>query len=101
MMAIFFLMFSAVPHSLYNEDNEGCLIIDGDKKKFKEYREQHKSEFPSVIKKILTTTKLSKEFKSFESRRKLVNSYDFFLVDKRVYHKMANLLGREFFKKKK
>lgn len=67
----------------------------------KEYRDQHKGEFPAVIKKIITVTKLGKEFKSFEAKRKLVNSYDFFLVDKRVYYKMAKLFGNEIFKKKK
>ena len=90
-----------MPHSIYNEFNEGCIIIDSDKAQFKEYRDQHKGEFPSSIKKILTATRVSKEFKSYESRRKLVNSYDFFLIDKKIYFKAASLLGVEVFKKKK
>lgn len=90
-----------MPHSIYNEFNEGCIIIDSDKAQFKEYRDQHKGEFPTSLKKIYTSTRVANEFKSFESRRKLVNSYDYFLIDKKIYSKAASLLGVEAFKKKK
>jgi len=45
--------------------------------------------------------KLKTNYKSYELKRKLSDSYDLFLADKRLYHKLPHLLGKKFFEKKK
>ncbi|KAK6134989.1 hypothetical protein DH2020_031273 [Rehmannia glutinosa] len=53
------------------------------------------------ISKVIKISKLKANYKPFEAKRKLCDSYDLFLVDKRVVHLLPKLIGKEFFKKKK
>lgn len=81
------------------EQDEACLIVKADHKHYRELLREGK--LPSQIKKVLDVKKLRGVYRQYESRRKLVHSYDLFLVDKRVVDQMPSLLGREFFSKKK
>lgn len=46
-------------------------------------------------------SKLKSDYKPYEAKRKLCNSYDLFFADKRVIPLLPRLLGKQFFKKKK
>ena len=54
-----------------------------------------------INKKVIEVTKLRKIYKSYESRRKLLGSYDMFLADDRITSLLPRLLGKKFFENKK
>ena len=41
------------------------------------------------------------EYDQYELKRKLVGSYDYFLVDGKIAGHLSHLLGKEFYKKRK
>jgi ribosome biogenesis protein UTP30 len=53
------------------------------------------------VKTIIPLNQVKTEYRQFEMRRRLLNSYDFFLVDGRISGHMAHLLGKSFRKKRK
>lgn len=87
--------------------SELCLIIDDRPKsnpKFKLTSEAAKKKIKSEdipITKVLKLSKLKSDYRSFEAKRKLYDSYDIFFADKRVVHLLPKLLGKQFYKKKK
>ena len=89
-----------MPHPVLDlESCEVCLIVKADHRHYRELARDGK--LPKQVKKVLDVQKLRGEFRQYEARRKLVHSYDLFLVDRRVMDKMPSLLGRDFFNKKK
>lgn len=50
---------------------------------------------------MIKISKLKANYKPFEAKRKLCDSYDLFLVDKGLVHLLPKLIGKQFFKKKK
>lgn len=94
-----------MPHSLLlpAEDDgaatDACLIVKSERDQFKEMAAT--GELPRAIKKVLDPAKLRANYARFEARRKLVASFDVFLVDERIEGLVPGLLGREIFKKKK
>ncbi|KAM6542129.1 hypothetical protein CsatB_006576 [Cannabis sativa] len=90
-------------HSLYSESAELCLIIDDSSKSGltkDDAMKKIKAEGIPVSK-VIKLSKLKTDYKAFESKRKLCDSYDMFLADKRVVTLLPRLLGKQFFKKKK
>ncbi|GAB2286498.1 hypothetical protein Dimus_020897 [Dionaea muscipula] len=53
------------------------------------------------ISKVIKLSKLKTDFKGFEAKRKLCDSFDMFFADKRVIPLLPKLLGKHFYKKKK
>ncbi|KAK1279213.1 hypothetical protein QJS04_geneDACA016564 [Acorus gramineus] len=99
-----------LPHPVHPFDgsDEICLIVDdrprkktgggvGDPPSAK-----RKIEADGIpVSKVLKLSKLRTDYKPFEARRKLCDSYDLFLADRRIVHLLPRLLGKAFFKKKK
>ncbi|RYR00638.1 hypothetical protein Ahy_B07g088762 [Arachis hypogaea] len=92
-----------LPHSLLSPFNETCLIIDDrSKSKLTKQEAQKKIKADNVaVSKVLKLSKLASDYRPFEAKRKLCDSYDLFFADKRVVPLMPRLLGKKFFKKKK
>ncbi|XP_019154025.1 PREDICTED: ribosomal L1 domain-containing protein 1-like [Ipomoea nil] len=94
----------ALPHALHDQaSSECCLIIDDRSNSnltSKDAKKVIKSQDISVSK-VLKLSKLKTDYKPFEAKRKLCDSYDVFLVDKRIVHFLPKLLGKHFFKKRK
>ena len=84
--------------NVYNSDTEVCLIS---KEPGKVVKEQLLKHGVTSINKVISLTKLRKEYKTFALKRQLAASYDLFLCDDRIYHFVVKSLGKEFFKKKK
>lgn len=55
----------------------------------------------SILCQVIPITKLKTNYKSYELKRRLSQSYDVFLTDRRLYHMLPRLLGKKFFEKKK
>ncbi|XP_057957730.1 uncharacterized protein LOC131150788 [Malania oleifera] len=93
-----------IPHPLHTPStSELCLIID-DRPKSNLTAEAAKKKVKSEdipISKVLRLSKLKTDYREYERKRKLCNSYGMFLVDKRIVHLLPRLLGKQFFKKKK
>ncbi|KAK8488397.1 hypothetical protein V6N13_123854 [Hibiscus sabdariffa] len=53
------------------------------------------------ITKVIKLSKLKTDYKPFEAKRKLCDSYHMFFADKRIIPLLPRLLGKQFFKKKK
>ena len=53
------------------------------------------------ITKVIGVSKLSAKYKSFEAKRVLCASYDFFVADSRILPTLPKKLGKTFFMKKK
>ncbi|KAF4391766.1 hypothetical protein F8388_017361 [Cannabis sativa] len=90
-------------HSLYPESAELYLIIDDSSKSGltkDDAMKKIKAEGIAVSK-VIKLLKLKTDYKAFESKRKLCDSYDMFLAHKRVVTLLPRLLGKQFFKKKK
>lgn len=82
---------------------ETCLIIDDRPKSgLTKDAAQKKIKSDGVpVAKVLKLSKLRTNYRPFEAKRKLCDSYDVFLADRRVVGMLPRLLGKQFFKKKK
>lgn len=75
-----------------------CLIT---KDPHREYKEKVTGLGIKSISKVIGVSKLRTDYKPFEVRRQLCNSFDVFLADERVLPLLPKLLGKTFFDKKK
>ncbi|XP_018481031.1 uncharacterized protein LOC108852039 [Raphanus sativus] len=92
-----------LPHPLIDSSPELCLIID-DRPKSGLTKEDARKKIESdnvPIAKILKLSKLKPDYKAFESKRKLCDSYEMFLADRRVIPLLPRLIGKKFFETKK
>ncbi|XP_062164354.1 uncharacterized protein LOC133871030 [Alnus glutinosa] len=94
-----------LPHALHppNLSQELCLIVD-DRPHSNLNKASAKSKIESdqiAISKVLKLSKLKSDYRPFEAKRKLCDSYDMFFTDKRIVPLLPGLLGKHFFKKKK
>jgi ribosome biogenesis protein UTP30 len=96
---------SQAPHALYNSpETRICLITadppPGNPDAYKDLKKH--PDFPKDLKeklrKVIRFSKLAKNYKSFESRRKLLAEYDVFLADERIVHLIPSALGSVFYK---
>ncbi|KAJ9685920.1 hypothetical protein PVL29_015012 [Vitis rotundifolia] len=91
-------------HPLHSPPNsELCLIVD-DRPNSHLTSQAAKTKVKSEnipVSKVLSLSKLKSNFRPFEAKRKLCDSYDFFLADKRIVPLLPKLLGKHFFKKRK
>lgn len=53
------------------------------------------------VTKVIGISKLRKKFKSYQQKRELRDSYDFFVADSRVISLLPKLLGKAFYEKKR
>ncbi|XP_051152168.1 uncharacterized protein LOC127266091 [Andrographis paniculata] len=91
-------------HPILDSSSELCLIVDDRPQSPTPPSDQIKKLIKSQdipISKVIKISKLKANYKAFEAKRKLCNSYDMFLVDRRVVHLLPKLIGKEFFRKKK
>ncbi|KAL1827312.1 hypothetical protein DCAR_0206472 [Daucus carota subsp. sativus] len=91
-----------LPHPLV-QDSEICLIID-DRPKSKLTSKEAKKKVQADginVAKVLNFSKLKSDYKTFEAKRKLCDSYDIFFAAKGLIPLLPKLLGKSFFKKKK
>ncbi|KAL3638296.1 hypothetical protein CASFOL_017667 [Castilleja foliolosa] len=93
-----------IPHPILDAASQLCLIIDDRPKSPTPPSDQIKKLIKAQnipISKVIKISKLKTNYKPFEAKRKLCDSYDLFLVDKRIVHLLPKLIGKQFFQKKK
>ncbi|KAI8371581.1 ribosomal protein L1/ribosomal biogenesis protein [Radiomyces spectabilis] len=80
-------------HAIYPDTASVCLFS---KEPEATVEQKLKKEDYTKIDKVISILTLKESYSTFESRRKLLASYDIFLVDDRVFHLMPNVLGKTF-----
>jgi len=90
----------SLPHAIYGEKylTHICLFVKDPQRKFKDLVQD--LEVPCLAK-IIGYEKLMKNYKQYETRRKLVNEFDLFFCDKRIYRMLPKVTGSFFYRKKK
>ncbi|XP_057775199.1 uncharacterized protein LOC130994183 [Salvia miltiorrhiza] len=78
-----------------------CLIVDGKRITAESAQKILQAQGIPYIKKVFKLSKLKSDFNSFESKKKLHDSFDVFLADKSVEAVLPKVLGRVFYKKRK
>lgn len=76
------------------KEDKACLELDYN-------RPDTRAPLPHRRLQVIGVSKLRKEYRVFEQRRQLAESYDLFLADERVLPSLPRLLGKTFFQKKK
>ncbi|KAL0446655.1 UNVERIFIED_CONTAM: Ribosomal L1 domain-containing protein 1 [Sesamum latifolium] len=91
-------------HSLLSQDYSSlncCLIVDGKKITSEAAHKIIKAKGIPFIKQVLKVSKLKSDYKSFDSKKKLYDSFDVFFVIKSVVPLLPKVLGKVFYNKKK
>jgi len=104
-----FFIYRLLPHSIVVPDDEVALFVcdlqRGRRKDYEPTVEHYKELLDkhgcTRINEIIPMNRLKTEFDQFELKKKLIGSYDYFLVDGRISGHISHLLGKEFFKKRK
>ncbi|XP_075496648.1 uncharacterized protein LOC142533685 [Primulina tabacum] len=91
-------------HSLFSHDGSSlsntCLIIDG-KRITSEGAHKILESQGIPISQVIKLSKLKSDYKSFDSKKKLYDSFDVFFAVKGVIPLLPKVLGRVFYNKKK
>ncbi|EPS67547.1 hypothetical protein M569_07232 [Genlisea aurea] len=90
-----------LPHPLLSGDPAVCLIVDGKKITVEAAHGMLRRSGGRDVQRILKLSKLKSEFKSFESKKNLRDSFDLFLATVDVVPFLDGVLGKVFYGKKK
>ncbi|KAJ8448119.1 hypothetical protein Cgig2_031843 [Carnegiea gigantea] len=90
-----------LPNPLYSSEHaEFCLFLDDRHLDSKSAKQKVLDEKIPVAK-VIKFSKLKTNYKPFEAKRKLCDSYDLFFADKRIVPLLPKAIGKHFYKKKK
>ena len=91
---------SVIPHTLLDPADgvECCVIVKDPASDFKTLLAA--SPVPGFTK-VIGVSKLRKDYAQFKDRRALLSEYDAFFADDRIVRMLPQLLGTEFYRKKK
>ncbi|XP_017887539.1 ribosomal L1 domain-containing protein 1-like [Ceratina calcarata] len=98
-----------LPHSMVSETDEVALFVGdlerGRRKDYEptveHYEDLLRKHGCTRIKSVIPMNQVKTEYDQYELKRKLVDSYDHFLVDGKIAGHLSHLLGSEFYKKRK
>eukprot|EP00039_Didymoeca_costata_P017912 m.331339 g.331339 ORF g.331339 m.331339 type:complete len:275 (-) comp16707_c0_seq1:89-913(-) len=88
-----------IPHSLYNAETDVCVITKDPASDFAQLQKKGNGIESNVT--VLGVSKVKSDFKLYEQKRQLCNSYDAFFADERVIPILPRLLGKKFYQTKK
>ncbi|KTW30615.1 hypothetical protein T552_00331 [Pneumocystis carinii B80] len=86
-------------HPIINQDSECCMIVKDPQRIYKDLVISAK--LNKRVTKVIGISKLRKKYRSYQQRRELRDSYDFFVADSRVISLLPKLLGKAFYEKKR
>ena len=90
----------AIDHPFLSEEQRSrvCVIVKDPARAFKDQIEQ--LNIPCIAK-VIGFDKLKRNFKQYKDKRSLLKEYDAFLADIRIYKMLPELMGKEFYQRKK
>eukprot|EP00398_MALV-I-01_sp_L67-1_P000133 gene133-355_t len=86
-----------LPHPLWNDESEVCLITSDPQRKFKDMLE---AEPVPAVKKIIGYDKVKKRYNTHVYKRQLARDFELFLCDDKIYSSMPSLTGQKVMKTK-
>lgn len=91
-----------VPHPIYAAgETEVCLIVrDSDHSLLKQMVSADAT-LSRMVTNVVSVSQLKKDYKSFESKRLLLHSFDLFVCQDAVMSSLSRALGKKFFEAKK
>lgn len=89
-----------MPHPFQSKEynTRVCVFV---KDPSREFKDQIANLKVPCIAKVIGYEKLKKNYKQYKDKKKLLQEYDQFLADLRIYKMLPEQLGNEFYKKKK
>ncbi|XP_076635633.1 ribosomal L1 domain-containing protein 1 [Colletes latitarsis] len=98
-----------LPHSIVSSNDEVALFVGdlqrGRRKDYEptveHYQDLLRKHNCTRINAVIPMNQVKTEYDQYELKRKLVGSYDHFLVDGKIAGHLSHLLGKEFYKKRK
>ncbi|XP_023676562.2 ribosomal L1 domain-containing protein 1 [Paramormyrops kingsleyae] len=95
-----------LPHSIRTDWGEVCLFTRNEPNMTSDqnvrfYKTLLKEKGIRGISEVIPFKVLVTEYKSFESKRKLLRNFDLFLTDNRIRRKLPPIIGKHFFESKK
>lgn len=89
-----------IDHPFLTEEQRSrvCVIVKDPARAFKDQIQD--LNIPTIAK-VIGLDKLKRNFKQYKDKRTLLKDYDAFLADLRVYKMLPELMGKEFYQKKK
>lgn len=89
-----------LPHPMYDKNSDVCIFVKDPQKKYKELFESKPVEGVGTIK-VISVSKLKKNYRQADDKRTLADAYDLFLCDGKIMENMPTLLGAIFYQKRK
>ncbi|XP_048869818.1 ribosomal L1 domain-containing protein 1 [Brienomyrus brachyistius] len=95
-----------LPHSIRTDWGEVCLFTRNEPNMTSDqnvrfYKTLLKEKGIKGVSEVIPFKVLVTEYKSFESKRKLLRNFDLFLTDNRIRRKLPPIIGKHFFESKK
>ncbi|XP_076763842.1 ribosomal L1 domain-containing protein CG13096 [Xylocopa sonorina] len=98
-----------LPYTIVSSSDEVALFVGdlqrGRRKDYEptveHYQDLLRKHDCTRINSIIPMNQVKTEYDQYELKRKLVDSYDYFLVDGKIAGHLSHLLGKEFYKKRK
>lgn len=86
-----------VPHPIFSAQGQYCIFVKDSQNEWKEKFQALGIKFHKVV----GLDKLRNNYKTFDDKRKLAQSFDMFFTDDRILPLLSKLLGKSFFQRKK
>lgn len=86
------------PFTTEEQRSRVCVIVKDPARAFKDQIQD--LNIPTIAK-VIGFDKLKRNFKQYKDKRTLLKDYDAFLADLRIYKMLPELMGKEFYQKKK
>lgn len=94
-----------LPHHIRSDLSEICLFTKDELQSAEQterfYRKLLNKHGIKTISRIIPFRTLKTEYKAYESKLQLLNSFDFFLTDERIRRLLPSHIGRHFYQRKK
>jgi hypothetical protein len=85
---------------MYDQNSDVCIFVKDPQTKWKEIFESKPVEGVGTIK-VISVSKLKKNYRQLEDKKTLADAYDLFLCDGKIMENMPTLLGAVFYQKRK
>jgi len=86
------------PFVCQGQNSRVCVIVKDPARAFKDQIQD--LDIPCIAK-VIGFDKLKRNFKQYKDKRQLLKDYDAFLADLRVYKMLPELVGKEFYQRKR
>lgn len=95
-----------VPKSpIFNETSDVCCFVEDKKNVDKyEYRQEVKEQIKEIcpfVQEVIPIKVLKSDFVTYEQKKLLAQSYDFFVGDRSIFNILPSILGSQFIKQRK